>query len=141
MFGRNKQQSENERQLKLMNIIKTLDKLAEGGFLYMDDKDSRVVVSTTVASLYMGTKDKFHNFMQHISMWMNFERSRKLMAKYTREELNNMEKPPLPEEKLIDFCIVTATGEPIVVGNYKDKHLNMMSYSEVKSKIADEEDN
>lgn len=137
MFNTKKKLTGNALQLALMQKISYIDKLASGGFLYIDESQNRLVISTTLASLFISSEEKFSNFLQNVSMWMMFERSRKIMEKYTPQQLSSMEQPALPEEKPIDFCILTSEGTPIVVGNFKNKHLSMVPYDEVKDKTAE----
>jgi len=139
MFKANKKLTGNALQLALMQKINHIDKLASGGLIYIDEPQNRLMISTTLASLFISSEQKFSAFLQNVSMWMMFERSRKIMAKYTPQQLSEMEQPPLPEEKPIDFCILTAEGTPIVVGNFKNKHLSMVPYDEVKDKTTEQQ--
>ena len=138
MLKAKKKLSGNALQLALMQKINYIDKLASGGFIYIDELQNRLVISTTLASLFISSEEKFSNFLQNVSMWMMFERSRKIMAKYTPQQLSQMEQPELPPETPIDFCIVTAEGNAIVVGNFKNKHLTMVPYDEIKDKTTEE---
>lgn len=137
MFNTKKKLTGNALQLALMQKINYIDKLASGGFLYIDESQNRLVISTTLASLFISSEEKFTNFLENVSMWMMFERSRKIMEKYTPQQLSSMEQPELPEGKPIDFCILTSEGAPIVVGNFKNKHISMVPYDEVKDKTTE----
>ena len=103
MLKAKKKLSGNALQLALMQKINYIDKLASGGFIYIDEPQNRLVISTTLASLFISSEKKFSGFLENVSMWMMFERSRKIMSKYTPKQLSEMEQPELPPETPINF--------------------------------------
>ena len=73
----NKEQKEKKQrqqeQMKMLQNIATLTRFAKAGFLFIDIPQKKVVISTTLSSLFLTDRTKWMNFLQNLQMWFVYK--------------------------------------------------------------------
>lgn len=76
-WDKNKQKKEKkqhqDQQVKMLQNIATLSRFAKAGLLFIDMKERKVVISTTLSSLFLGDKTKWTNFLGNVQMWFVYK--------------------------------------------------------------------
>lgn len=127
----------NKIRLELMNKLAILEEYASGGLLYIDEVKGFVAISQSLFNVESINAVRFKSFLTNVFCWMSFERSRKEVNKYTREQLNSMKELPLPPSKPFDFNVISERGQCLVVGRFDGNNFHMMPYEETKEKAKE----
>lgn len=73
----NKEQKEKKQrqqeQMKMLQNIATLTRFAKAGLLFIDIPQKKVVISTTLSSLFLTDRTKWMNFLQNLQMWFVYK--------------------------------------------------------------------
>ena len=73
----NKEQKEKKQrqqeQMKMLQNIATLTRFAKAGLLFIDIPQKKVVISTTLSSLFLTDRSKWMNFLQNLQMWFVYK--------------------------------------------------------------------
>ena len=73
----NKEQKEKKQrqqeQMKMLQNIATLTRFAKAGLLFIDVPQRKVVISTTLSSLFLTDRTKWMNFLQNLQMWFVYK--------------------------------------------------------------------
>ena len=73
----NKEQKEKKQrqqeQMKILQNIATLTRFAKAGLLFIDIPQKKVVISTTLSSLFLADRTKWMNFLQNLQMWFVYK--------------------------------------------------------------------
>ena len=73
----NKEQKEKKQrqqeQMKMLQNIATLTRFAKAGLLFIDIPQKKVVISTTLSSLFLTDRTKWMNFLNNLQMWFVYK--------------------------------------------------------------------
>ena len=73
----NKEQKEKKQrqqeQMKMLQRIATLTRFAKAGLLFIDIPQKKVVISTTLSSLFLTDRTKWMNFLNNLQMWFVYK--------------------------------------------------------------------
>lgn len=73
----NKEQKEKKQrqqeQMKMLQNIATLTRFAKAGLLFIDIPQKKVVISTTLSSLFLTDRTKWVNFLQNLQLWFVYK--------------------------------------------------------------------
>lgn len=73
----NKEQKEKKQrqqaQMQMLQRIATLTRFAKAGLLFIDIPQKKVVISTTLSSLFLTDRTKWMNFLQNLQMWFVYK--------------------------------------------------------------------
>ena len=73
----NKEQKEKKQrqqeQMKMLQNIATLTRFAKAGLLFIDIPQKKVVISTTLSSLFLTDRTKWMNFLQNLQLWFVYK--------------------------------------------------------------------
>lgn len=73
----NKEQKEKKQrqqeQMKMLQNIATLTRFAKAGLLFIDVPQRKVVISTTLSSLFLTDRTKWMNFLQNLQLWFVYK--------------------------------------------------------------------
>lgn len=73
----NKEQKEKKQrqqeQMKMLQNIATLTRFAKAGLLFIDVPQRKVVISTTLSSLFLTDRKKWVNFLQNLQLWFVYK--------------------------------------------------------------------
>ena len=73
----NKEQKEKKQrqqeQMKMLQNIATLTRFAKAGLLFIDVPQRKVVISTTLSSLFLTGRTKWMNFLQNFQIWFVYK--------------------------------------------------------------------
>lgn len=72
-FSKNKKEREEKQKVKMLQNIATITRLAKSGLLFIDMKDKKVVISTTLSTLFLGDRDKWTNFLNNVQLWFVYK--------------------------------------------------------------------
>ena len=62
-----------QEQMKMLQNIATLTRFAKAGLLFIDIPQKKVVISTTLSSLFLTDRTKWMNFLQNLQMWFVYK--------------------------------------------------------------------
>ena len=62
-----------QEQMKMLQNIATLTRFAKAGLLFIDVPQRKVVISTTLSSLFLTDRTKWMNFLQNLQMWFVYK--------------------------------------------------------------------
>lgn len=75
-FNRKKKQSRQEKfGLEQVQQIATLTSLAKKGLLFFDSVKKQVVISDTLAALFLGSNERWTGFLSNVQMWFVYQAS------------------------------------------------------------------
>lgn len=73
----NKEQKEKklrqQEQMQMLQRIATLTRFAKAGLLFIDIPQKKVVISTTLSSLFLTDRTKWVNFLQNLQLWFVYK--------------------------------------------------------------------
>ena len=77
-WNKNKKQQKEQKQrqqaqMKMLQNIATLTRFAKAGLLFIDVPQRKVVISTTLSSLFLTDRTKWMNFLQNLQMWFVYK--------------------------------------------------------------------
>ena len=62
-----------QEQMKMLQNIATLTRFAKAGLLFIDIPQKKVVISTTLSSLFLTDRTKWMNFLNNLQMWFVYK--------------------------------------------------------------------
>ena len=62
-----------QEQMKMLQRIATFTRFAKAGLLFIDIPQKKVVISTTLSSLFLTDRTKWMNFLQNLQMWFVYK--------------------------------------------------------------------
>lgn len=62
-----------QEQMQMLQRIATLTRFAKAGLLFIDVPQRKVVISTTLSSLFLTDRTKWMNFLQNLQMWFVYK--------------------------------------------------------------------
>lgn len=62
-----------QEQMKMLQNIATLTRFAKAGLLFIDIPQKKVVISTTLSSLFLTDRTKWMNFLQNLQLWFVYK--------------------------------------------------------------------
>ena len=62
-----------QEQMKMLQNIATLTRFAKAGLLFIDIPQKKVVISTTLSSLFLTDRTKWVNFLQNLQLWFVYK--------------------------------------------------------------------
>lgn len=62
-----------QAQMQMLQRIATLTRFAKAGLLFIDVPQRKVVISTTLSSLFLTDRTKWMNFLQNLQMWFVYK--------------------------------------------------------------------
>ena len=76
-FNRKKNQSRKQEQFGLEQVqkIATLTSLSKKGLIFFDSAKKQVVISDTLASLFLGSHDRWVDFLTNVQLWFVYQAS------------------------------------------------------------------
>jgi hypothetical protein len=81
---KNKENSEREK-VETLKRISIMTELMKHGYLFLDIQNKRVVISDKVAVLFLGSQEKWKNFLQNIYSWFVYRASQLAWQKYFQD--------------------------------------------------------
>ena len=77
-WNKNKKQQKEQKQrqheqMQMLQRIATLTRFAKAGLLFIDIPQKKVVISTTLSSLFLTDRTKWMNFLQNLQMWFVYK--------------------------------------------------------------------
>lgn len=66
---------EGSSQTEMLRKVSIMTNLMQHGLLYIDIKERRVVISDTLAVLFLGNQEKWTNFLGNLQMWFVYQAS------------------------------------------------------------------
>lgn len=69
---KDKKQRQQE-QMQMLQRISTLTRFAKAGLLFIDVPQRKVVISTTLSSLFLTDRTKWMNFLQNLQLWFVYK--------------------------------------------------------------------
>ena len=69
---KDKKQRQQE-QMQMLQRIATLTRFAKAGLLFIDIPQKKVVISTTLSSLFLTDRTKWMNFLQNLQLWFVYK--------------------------------------------------------------------
>ena len=73
----NKEKKEKKQrqhaQMQMLQRIATLTRFAKAGLLFIDIPQKKVVISTTLSSLFLTDRTKWMNFLQNLQLWFVYK--------------------------------------------------------------------
>lgn len=71
-----KQEKQMEQQkVRMLQNIATITRLAKSGLIFIDVKEHKVVISTTLSTLFLTDRQKWMNFLNNVQMWFVYKAS------------------------------------------------------------------
>lgn len=70
-----KAQEKESEQTKMLRKVSIMTNLMQHGLLYIDVKEHRVIISDTLAVLYLSDKERWINFLSNLQMWFVYQES------------------------------------------------------------------
>lgn len=77
-FGKKKQKPESNPQLEMLQKISIITRFAKSGLLFIDIKDKKVVISASLASIFLVSNEKWTNFLTNLQLWFVYKASQML---------------------------------------------------------------
>ena len=79
-FNKKKKAAKIEKQMeqqkvKMLQNIATITRLAKRGLIFIDVKEHKVVISTTLSTLFLSDRQKWMNFLNNVQMWFVYKAS------------------------------------------------------------------
>ena len=62
-----------QEQMQMLQNIATLTRFAKAGLLFIDIPQKKVVISTTLSSLFLTDRTKWMNFLQNLQLWFVYK--------------------------------------------------------------------
>ena len=62
-----------QEQMQMLQRIATLTRFAKAGLLFIDVPQRKVVISTTLSSLFLTDRTKWMNFLQNLQLWFIYK--------------------------------------------------------------------
>lgn len=62
-----------QEQMQMLQRIATLTRFAKAGLLFIDVPQRKVVISTTLSSLFLTDRTKWMNFLQNLQLWFVYK--------------------------------------------------------------------
>ena len=62
-----------QEQMQMLQRIATLTRFAKAGLLFIDIPQKKVVISTTLSSLFLTDRTKWMNFLQNLQLWFVYK--------------------------------------------------------------------
>ena len=62
-----------QEQMQMLQRIATLTRFAKAGLLFIDVPQRKVVISTTLSSLFLTDRTKWVNFLQNLQLWFVYK--------------------------------------------------------------------
>lgn len=62
-----------QEQMQMLQRIATLTRFAKAGLLFIDIPQKKVVISTTLSSLFLTDRTKWVNFLQNLQLWFVYK--------------------------------------------------------------------
>ena len=62
-----------QEQMQMLQRIATLTRFAKAGLLFIDVPQRKVVISTTLSSLFLTDRTKWMNFLQNLQLWFFYK--------------------------------------------------------------------
>ena len=81
----NKKKTDNIEKEVLVRIAQ-LQQLSRRGLLYVDIKQRKVIITSTLAVLFMGDKERWDGFMSNVNLWFHYTASQLLWNKIFLDE-------------------------------------------------------
>ena len=78
---KNRTEKKENVQKELLEKISLLQQLARKGLLYVDVKERKVIISSTLAALYVGSEKRWAGFMENLNLWFVYTASQLLWNK------------------------------------------------------------
>ena len=75
-----------QEQMQMLQRIATLTRFAKAGLLFIDIPQKKVVISTTLSSLFLTDRTKWMNFLQNLQLWFVYKVSQLNWNQYFLEE-------------------------------------------------------
>ena len=77
-WNKNKKQQKEQKQrqqaqMQMLQRIATLTRFAKAGLLFIDIPQKKVVISTTLSSLFLTDRTKWVNFLQNLQLWFVYK--------------------------------------------------------------------
>lgn len=77
-WNKNKKQQKEQKQrqqaqMQMLQRIDTLTRFAKAGLLFIDIPQKKVVISTTLSSLFLTDRIKWMNFLQNLQLWFVYK--------------------------------------------------------------------
>ena len=72
----------NKQTEKMLQNIATLTRMAKSGLLFIDVVQHKVVISATVASMFLMNRERWQNFLHNVHLWFIYKVSQMNWNKY-----------------------------------------------------------
>lgn len=81
-YNRKKTAKQSKSPVSMLQNIATLTRMAKSGLLFIDMKEHKVVISATLATLFLDSREKWTNFLQNVQYWFIYKHSQMAWNKY-----------------------------------------------------------
>lgn len=83
-FNKKKKQQQKQQsdQTAMLQKIATITRLAKSGLLFIDVKEKKVVISATLATVFLSTRERWTNFLTNVHLWFIYKVSQMSWNKY-----------------------------------------------------------
>lgn len=74
-FNREKKEKKEQQkqQLALLRNVSTLTRFAKAGMLFIDMKEKKVIISTSLSMLFLNDRTRWVNFLQNVQYWFVYK--------------------------------------------------------------------